>query len=496
MRTSNNILAAAALAGLAAASPAPQQLDFNAIAAAPTLASGPSANGVVIQTATFISTVSVATTATASITGSATAAAATGTGLAKRSLQERNLYCNNNNIWCTWFGWGCCPVPSSTPAKTTSVSSAASKTSSSSSSIATSSAAAGTTGYTPYYPALASVTAYTTGTTTISSTSSCPTTPEDGTYCGFLNPLDPCGPQPDGYGPVPTPDTVSAFQAYAPFHSMASAAPTTISAASTAAVSGIVTVYNQTFKDLNAASSAQSYLGLFTLQTYDAAQCAAYCDSTALCTAFNIFIERDPSVAPSTPDNTAPTVWGNNCPNPASMTSYKCTLWGSNLDASSATNQGQWREQFQIVITGSNGYDKTNVTIPATPTGSNSNGSGWSKGSSCGGKAINAPQYWMGSKFFPGPFNAQVCGDYAFKQNSINKAQAVSMGRNFYTPCNMVNAYYLHKNGKPHGTYCALYDTDVALSWATYNGGFSGSDRFDCKQSYKFTLQNVDSGKC
>ena len=36
------------------------------------------------------------------------------------------------------------------------------------------------------------------GTSTTSSTSACPTTPEDGTYCGFINPEDPCAKQPDG----------------------------------------------------------------------------------------------------------------------------------------------------------------------------------------------------------------------------------------------------------------------------------------------------------
>ena len=38
----------------------------------------------------------------------------------------------------------------------------------------------------------------TTSSSTSSSTSACPTTPEAGTYCGFINPLDPCAIQPDG----------------------------------------------------------------------------------------------------------------------------------------------------------------------------------------------------------------------------------------------------------------------------------------------------------
>ena len=38
----------------------------------------------------------------------------------------------------------------------------------------------------------------TTTSATTSSTSACPTTPEAGTYCGFINPEDACAPQPDG----------------------------------------------------------------------------------------------------------------------------------------------------------------------------------------------------------------------------------------------------------------------------------------------------------
>jgi hypothetical protein len=77
---------------------------------------------------------------------------------------------------------------------------------------------------------------------------------------------------------------------------MASAAPTVVSvSAISSAASNPPMIYQQTFKDLGASSSANSYLGLYTLQSYDVAKCAAICDKVALCTAFNIYIERDPS---------------------------------------------------------------------------------------------------------------------------------------------------------------------------------------------------------
>ncbi|KAJ9632177.1 hypothetical protein H2203_000580 [Taxawa tesnikishii (nom. ined.)] len=540
MRT-NNLLSAAALAGLAAASPAAQQLDFAALAAAPSVQAAPSYNGVPNQAASVISTVDVTTTATAS---AAPTTAASKRSASKRSVVEKRdlltwLYCLVHN--CNTSSGSSSSGTASTSSRTTTTSSVTAKTlaaySSSSASApvttsvsiptypatATDYSTPTTSPYTPYYAALSTSghisNAALTGTATTSSAGACATTPEEGTYCGFLNPEDPCAPQPDGYGPVPSPDTVDAFYNYVPFHAMASSAPKTIVSASKSGVQ-----YQQTFLDLNASSSAQSYLAVYTFQTYDTLQCASLCDATPLCTAFNMYIERDPSQAPSANDSTAPTVWGYWCPNPASMTSYKCSLWGSNLDASTATNYGQNREQFQIVITGSNGYDATNSTTPptcsapvsssaptstaaasktsssavasATATGTGSSGFPWSKPQSCGGKAINAGQYWMGSKFFPGPFNPQVCADYARQQSALNKAQAVAKGVHSYTPCNMFNAYYLHKNSVPHGTYCALYDSDVSTSYATYSGGFSGNDHYECKQSWKYTLSSFDDGKC
>lgn len=271
------------------------------------------------------------------------------------------------------------------------------------------------------------------------------------------------------------------------------------------------------FKDLNAAVSAQSYIGLYTLKTYDVAGCAKKCDDSNLCTAFNIYAERDPSLNPSNNDSTAPTVWGYSCPNPPSMTSFKCTLWGSNIDASMCTNTGQPREQFEIVITASNGYDKTNVTTPpdctapsapsstststiatakttstkpktpSTPTNPPSSPakpptSPWSKPKNCNGKAINASKSWMGSRFLPGPYNPQACSDYAILQNQANAKAGKQQ-------CKMFNAYYLHKNGVPFGTYCSIYSTSLDSSWATTKNQWSGRDKYECRQSWTYTLK-------
>jgi hypothetical protein len=184
-----------------------------------------------------------------------------------------------------------------------------------------------------------------TGTSTTSPPTACPTTPEKGTYCGFINPEDACAPQPIGYGPQVHPDTPAAFEAYPAFSQDALSAVTPQG-------------YANVFKNLNASVSANSYLTYETLTSYDVEGCAAFCDETTLCTAFNIYIERDPSVNPTT--NGVNVGWGNHCPNPPSITNYKCSLWSSSIDAASATNYGQMRDEFEVVIAGSNGYDKLN----------------------------------------------------------------------------------------------------------------------------------------
>ncbi|KAK2002786.1 hypothetical protein LX36DRAFT_567550 [Colletotrichum falcatum] len=290
---------------------------------------------------------------------------------------------------------------------------------------------------------------------------SCSAPFEVGTYCGFINPEDPCAPQPDGNGPHVVPDTPEAFEAYSPFHQAATTAQTP-------------TGYGSTFKDLNASVNANSYLGLHTLKSYDVAQCASYCDNTNLCTGINIYIERDPSINPS----------GCSCTNPSSITNYKCTLWGSGVDKAAATNFGQTRDGFQVVIAGSNGYEKTNNTTPATPPG-------WTKPQGCGSSIHSHPSTCLGQSFFPGPFDVNVCAAYAAAQNAKN-AKSIGMfswaSWFGYSPmkCNFFNAFMVKENGVAKGTYCSLFTQQYSPSAATYKPGTIGGNSWDVESSWSF----------
>ena len=90
-----------------------------------------------------------------------------------------------------------------------------------------------------------------------------------------------CQVQPTGAGPVPSPDTASAFLQDDALASSASGAPTP---------SG----YKNVFTNLQKSNSAYGYLGFSTLKSYDTQSCANKCNAVKGCQSFNIYFERDP----------------------------------------------------------------------------------------------------------------------------------------------------------------------------------------------------------
>ncbi len=152
------LFAVATLVGLAAASPAAHAFDLGVIGAAPipTVTAAPLAS--VIDTISYNPT-------DAAVLGSSVANSV-GTAVAKVKRGD-------GGCW-GYGGWG--PKPSTKSVYSYS--------------------------YSPS-PSPSKSTSQTSGTATTSSTTACPTVPEAGTYCGFINPEDPCAPQPDGWSPKP-----------------------------------------------------------------------------------------------------------------------------------------------------------------------------------------------------------------------------------------------------------------------------------------------------
>ncbi|MCJ1309395.1 hypothetical protein MMC25_003054 [Agyrium rufum] len=275
---------------------------------------------------------------------------------------------------------------------------------------------------------------------------------------------DPCSPQPSGSAPVTTPDTASDFLANSVYDNIAQSAPTPDG-------------YSLSFSDLQGSTQAYSYMGLYTLTSFDPFLCQEHCDSATSCYGFNLYIERDPSIAPA-----------DACPDPASLVNYKCTLWGSNIDATTATNTGQWRNQFQVVISGSNGYNK----LAAPPVYTNFTGP-----TEFGG-AINAPlsssgaNTYMGAKFYAGPYDPSQCAAACQAQTGYDSRHPASDGT--YMPCNFFNSYVLSEDGVPQGTYCSMYSQSWGKPYDNNFGQYRGSDRYTVSQSYGYTLTVQDPG--
>ncbi|KAH0380250.1 glycoside hydrolase, partial [Aureobasidium melanogenum] len=276
-----------------------------------------------------------------------------------------------------------------------------------------------------------------------------------------------CAPQPTGvtgdYAP-PTntaDDTVAAFAANTAFAVAASSAPTP---------SG----YSNTFTNLNASNNAYGYLGYTTLSSYDSQKCASKCNAINGCMSFNLYFERDPSVDP-----------GTGCSNPSSVTMIKCVFWGGPVSSSNANNYGQWRNQFQVAIAGSNGYMNNTLEVPA----------GFGNVQYLNNAAINAPldhegyDTYMGSRIFnQGPFNASLCAAHCQAQNAYNTAHPPNNGAPVKL-CNFFNTYilYLNKTSNVQGQYCALYTEAWDPSYATNKGQYRGNDHYMIEYSYTFT---------
>lgn len=213
------------------------------------------------------------------------------------------------------------------------------------------------------------------------------------------------------------------------------------------------------------------YMGYSVLQTYDVAACSASCDAVNGCQSFNIYFERDPSVDPS-----------STCSNPPSTTVIKCVYYGGPVTASSATNVGQWRNDFHVVIAGSNGYVNHSITAPT----------GYNGAVYLGNSAINAPldcnhhDTYMGVKIFTsGPFDANLCATACSAQSDYNRRHPAKNG--FFQTCQFFNTYVLYKNNAAVGQYCSLYNETWSPSFATNNGQYRGSDHYTIGYSYAFS---------
>lgn len=102
------------------------------------------------------------------------------------------------------------------------------------------------------------------------------------------------------------------------------------------------------------------YLTFSDISSYDPQICASKCDNMTGCKSYTIYFERNPLVLP------APA-----CPDPAAAASIRCAFYAQVITPIFATNVGQWRQDFGVVIAGANAYNKASSSFaPATSAAS------------------------------------------------------------------------------------------------------------------------------
>ncbi|KAG9693863.1 hypothetical protein KCU95_g6185, partial [Aureobasidium melanogenum] len=221
--------------------------------------------------------------------------------------------------------------------------------------------------------------------------------------------------------------------------------------------------YTPAFINYQGSTQSRGYMTYKTLSSYNPGLCTAACDSTANCVFANIYYEKDPDK--------------NN--NPVDV--IKCALYSMAQTNVTATNIGQWRGSFHVLVTGSNGYNK--AAAPVAPTG-------YSLQSLPA--AINAPTFdSQGQGRFIQPvylsfYSPSLCAAACDEQTQYDKSTASDDCN--YKSCVYANLYYLIKNGVPQTVVCALYTEATDPSYAVNKRyGGSGSDLYQVANSVALT---------
>lgn len=273
-----------------------------------------------------------------------------------------------------------------------------------------------------------------------------------------------CLPEPAGNYPTVTPDDPTDFLANPAF---ATAAESAVAPPGYFLAEG--------YQNLQASASDPSYLTYVSSQltSYDPATCAALCTNIAGCVSFNIYFERDPSIYL---DSVA-------CPTAPSVTRIKCSFFGTAITVADATNVGQYQDDFQIVIAGSNVYTTAPQPLP-----------GFTGPVSLGDAAISAPTAdgtYMGVQTFPQtqPYDPSVCATACNEKSAYNTRHAVAG----VAPriCVFFDAYILYKNGVNGVFTCTYYTEAYGPSYATNFGQYdSEGDHYTVAHSYTYTVSS------
>ena len=125
----------------------------------------------------------------------------------------------------------------------------------------------------------------------------------------------------------------------------------------------------------------------------------------------------------------------------------RCVFWGGYVGEVNANNVGQWRDEFHVVIAGSNGYMRDSVPKVGGYTGIGLGDASVNAPSNCNGEDT-----YLGVKVFTaGVFDPALCA-----------AACSALDR----PCRFFVTYIGHLGGRPEGQICAMYSQSWDKSFA------------------------------
>ncbi|KAI5193696.1 hypothetical protein E4T42_09312 [Aureobasidium subglaciale] len=269
-----------------------------------------------------------------------------------------------------------------------------------------------------------------------------------------------CNAQPLGSGPAVYPDTADAFVNSYALAEVAESASTPYG-------------YYEAFDNLQGSVSAAGYRGYKTYTSYDVNKAAADCKAIKGCKAFNIFFERDPSIDPCATNK-----------DPPSTNVIKASFWSVPICAKDATNTGQYREKFHVVIAGSNGYNLVDCAGDVD---------GWTK-ETYDGCTINADPTLCTYGGRPDSYisNSRIDGD--FIPEACQAACDAKTKSNPLEPCNFVTSWAYLLDGQYKYQVCAFYQRYWDVSYCDNRGQVTSSGKVaSIGPSYSYTKKS-DNG--
>ncbi|KAF2147613.1 hypothetical protein K461DRAFT_216333, partial [Myriangium duriaei CBS 260.36] len=196
--------------------------------------------------------------------------------------------------------------------------------------------------------------------------------------------------------------------------------------------------YTTSFTNALASISESSYLGYRQISSYNTTLCASICNGISGCNSFNIYFQRNPLYSTNA-----------NCINPPARTAIQCGFYGDYLSSSMATNVGNWQQSFEIVLAGSNAYNKNYVpSTVASFKGPNAL-TGWL------GSSSDYLAYSYSTTYSPSAC-ASACLTLTAERRAIAILWSILLGGS-YTPCNSFNIFNLTINSVVQSYMCVLY---------------------------------------